>query len=435
MRALRLTVPLITMLLFLLPGFSGAVPPIIESEPNDTSAAADGLPDGQCFVVGTGAISPAGDQDLWSFPGTAGASVWAYVDPQASTDPFLEIFQPDGATLIEQDNDDGIGNGGGPVVDDPPPAPFASAVAGAPLTSSGTHFASVTETGNNGIIDPYRLFLAVSTTTVPEGPEPNDSDADAGVITGCPEVRVGQIEADPGTAREWDCYAVDLAAGETLFVAATGPEGLVVSLRTTCGDAPANRIVAGEVTAFPAPPGIAYSFNVTSAARYHIRIREGDGEVQGPYRLMVAKCDLAAAGCPAPPDQNKCAGRTATHLGTPGDDVLVGTGADETFVGLGGNDRITGGGGNDTICAGPGKDTARGKSGKDRLLGEGGGDTLKGGGGKDTVKGGPGKDRLAGQGGNDNLRGQGGSDRLNGGPGIDRCAQGAGKGPETSCER
>jgi hypothetical protein len=436
MRRLRLAVPLITLLTFALPASGGTVPPIAESEPNDSSGAADGLPGGQCFVQGTGAISPVGDQDLWSFPGTAGASVWAFVDPQASTDPFLEILQPDGTTLIEQDDNDGIGNGGGPVVDVPPPAPLAPAVAGAALTSSGTHFARVTETGNNGIINPYRLFLAVSPTTVPEGAEPNDSDAEAGVITRCPEVRVGQIEADPGPDREWDCYAVDVAAGETLFVAATGPEGLVVSLRKSCGDAPGNRIVAGVLTAFPAPPGIAYSFNVTSTARYHIRINEGEAGIQGPYRLMVATCDLATGTCPATGQPApRCAGRTATHLGTSGNDVLVGTGADETFVGLGGNDQITGGGGNDTMCGGPGRDTVRGKSGKDRILGEGDGDVVKGGGGKDTVKGGSGKDRLAGQGANDALRGQGGSDRLNGGPGNDRCAQGAGTGPEVSCER
>jgi hypothetical protein len=426
---LRITVSVITLVLVLLPGFSGAVPPLAESEPNNASTEADALVGGQCFVVGTGAISPMGDQDYWSFPGTTGASVWAYVDPQASTDPFLEIFQPDGATLIEQDDNDGMGNGGGPVVDVQPPAPEAAAVAGAPLTSTGTHFARVTETGSNGTINPYRLFLAVSTTTVPEGPEPNDSDAEARVITGCPEVRVGQIEAAPGPEREWDCYAVDVAAGETLFVAATGPEGLVVTLRTSCGDAPTNRIVNAQITAFgPSPPGIAYSFNVSSAARYYIRINEGEAGIQGAYRLMAATCDLGAATCPATsqPGPGQCAGRAATHLGTSGKDVLVGTGANETFLGLGGNDRITGGGGNDIMCGGPGKDTVRGKSGKDRALGEGSGDVLKGGGGKDIVKGGPGRDRLAGQAGND---------RLNGGPGIDRCAQGAGTGSESSCER
>jgi hypothetical protein len=129
-----------------MPGASWGIPPVAESEPNSSSSVASALPGGQCYVVGTGAISPVGDQDFWSFPGTAGASVWAYVDPEASTDPFLEILQPDGATVIEHDDNDGMGNGGGPVVDVQPPAPDAAAVAGAVLTSTGTHFARVTET-------------------------------------------------------------------------------------------------------------------------------------------------------------------------------------------------------------------------------------------------------------------------------------------------
>jgi Ca2+-binding RTX toxin-like protein len=428
-RRLRLTVPLMTLFVLSLPTSSDAVPPITESEPNNSSAEADALAGGQCFVVGSGATSPAGDGDFWSFQGTAGATAWAYVDPAPATDSRLTLFAPDGSP-IEEDNDDGLGNGG----DATPPveAPLASAIGGAPL-SAGTHTLSVTENGNDGVIDPYRLFLAVPTASTPEA-EPNDDATQANPITGCPEVRSGTISS--GTDNDW--FAVTAAAGETLFIAAADTQDLVLSLRPPPdGAAP---LVSGPITAFPAPPAMAFSYNVSAAGTYFVRVRFGEGGETGPYRLMVARCDLAAAGCPAtdqppPPDQNKCAGRTATHLGTPGDDVLVGTGADETFVGMGGNDKITGGGGNDTMCGGPGKDTVRGKSGKDRLLGEGGGDILKGGGGKDTVKGGPGKDRLAGQGGNDNLRGQGGSDRLNGGPGIDRCAQGAGKGREISCER
>jgi RTX calcium-binding nonapeptide repeat (4 copies) len=451
---LRVAVPLIAALVVLMPGASWGIPPVAESEPNSSSSVASALPGGQCYVVGTGAISPVGDQDFWSFPGTAGASVWAYVDPEASTDPFLEILQPDGATVIEHDDNDGMGNGGGPVVDVPPPAPNAAAVAGAALTSSGTHFARVTETGNDGTINRYRLFLAVSTATVPEGPEPNNTDETAGVITACPEVRVGQIEAAPGAAREWDCYTVHLTAGETLFVAATGPEGLVVSLRSSCGDAPTNRVVNAQITAFAAtPPGIAYSFNATSSATYSVRVREGAGGEQGPYRLMVAKCNLTAASCPATDrpgakGQDRCAGRTATHVGTNGNDEILGTNGKDVVLALGGNDVVKSRDGNDVVCGGAGNDRLRmgnsekggvdmafGQGGRDKLFGQGGRDVLRGGAKKDLIKAGSGKDRLLGQGGNDNLRGQGGSDQLNGGPGIDRCVQGAGSGPEISCER
>jgi hypothetical protein len=291
----------------------------------------------------------------------------------------------------------------------------------------------VTENGGDAVIDPYRLFLAVPTSSPTPEAEPNDAFGQANPISGCPEVRSGTISS--GTDQDW--FAVTAAAGETLFIAAADTPGLRVSLRPPPeGAAP---VVSGPITSSPSPPAIGFSYNIGAAGTYFVRVQFGETGQTGPYRLMVARCDLAAAGCPAtdqrPDGKDRCAGRRPDQVGTSGNDVMVGTGADETFVGLGGNDQITGGGGNDAICAGPGKDTVRGKSGKDRLFGEGQGDVVKGGGGKDTAKGGPGRDRLAGQGGNDNLRGQGGSDRLNGGPGIDRCAQGAGTGREISCER
>jgi Ca2+-binding RTX toxin-like protein len=425
MRRSRLVIPLMTLLLLAVPAPSGAVPLLAESEPNDTSATADAIPGGQCYVVGSGAVSPAGDDDVWSFPGSAGARLWAYVDtggPQnagaTSTDSRLELLGTDGATLIELDNDDGIGNGG----DGSTESGAASAIAGAPLSATGTHFLRVTENGDDGIIDPYRLYVAVSTTTVPEAAEPNNTDAEAMPVTGCPEARSGAIS----TNVDEDCYSFSVAAGETLFIAGADTENLVISLRTSCADPIENRLMPGTIHAFPAPAGVAYGWNVTAAGTYYIRVR-GDGGVQGPYRIMIAHGPVLTPGPPGPqPGADKCAGQSVDQVGTSGDDVLVGTSADEAFSSLGGNDKITGGGGDDTICAG---------SGKDKVLGEGGGDTVKGGGGKDTLRGGGGKDRLAGQGGNDNLRGQGGSDRLNGGPGKDRCAQGGGTGPESSCDR
>jgi Ca2+-binding RTX toxin-like protein len=429
MRSLRLFVPLVTLLALGPAALGGAVPPIAESEPNNASAEADALAGGQCFVVGSGAISPVTDADYWSFSATTGATAWAFVDPAAATDSLLTLFGPDG-TQIEVDNNDGVGNGGDETVE----APLASAIGGAAL-ASGTHSLSVTENLNDEVIDPYRLFLAVPAAPPTPEAEPNDTSTQANTITGCPEVFSGTISS--GSDLDW--FAVNVVAGETLFIVGADTRDLVVSLRSPPDGG--SLLLGAPLTEFPAPPATGFSYSISASGTYFIRVRAGDMGETGPYRLMVAKCDLAAASCPAtdqppgPPGQNECAGRAATHLGTPGDDVLVGTGADETFLGLGGNDKITGRGGNDTVCAGPGKDTVRGKSGKDRIFGEGGGDVLKGGGGKDTVKGGPGRDRLAGQGGNDNLRGQGGSDRLNGGPGKDRCAQGAGRGPEISCER
>ena len=71
-----------------------------------------------------------------------------------------------------------------------------------------------------------------------------------------------------------------------------------------------------------------------------------------------------------------CAGKVATIVGTPGDDVLQGTHFPDVIVGGGGNDVLTGGLRKDRLCGGPGRDT------------------LTGGFGRDTLRGGPGRDRL-----------------------------------------
>jgi Ca2+-binding RTX toxin-like protein len=418
-----------------------AVPPTqAESEPNGDAGTADPLPGPACFVTGTGAISPREDEDFWSFPGTAGASVWAYVDtggPEneegGSQHAGLRIFHPNGTGSIERDSGDGTGNGGDSTIE----TVASAAIAGATLASSGDHFARPVEAGDNAPINLYELFLVTATLTAATL-EPNDTTAQATPITRCPDVRAGSIS----TGTDTDLYVVNVAPAEVLFVAldgdperdGTGPD-LVVDLLAPNGGTlltadSSGVTVPGDPAADGNPAAEAFSFDIGEGGAYFVRVRPADPAQTGTYRLMIA-------GGIATGDKtsDKCAGRAATHVGTSDDDVLVGTEANETFLGLGGSDTITGGGGNDTMCGGPGKDTVRGKSGKDRALGEGSGDVLKGGGGKDTVRGGPGRDRLAGQGGNDNLRGQGGSDRLNGGPGVDRCAQGAGSGSEVSCER
>src|SRR3990172_3900763 len=87
-----------------------------------------------------------------------------------------------------------------------------------------------------------------------------------------------------------------------------------------------------------------------------------------------------------------CAGRTATMVGTSGDDVLDGTSGSDVIVGLGGDDAINGLGGKDYLCGGSGDDTIDGGSGPDRIYGGGGNDTLDGGAGEDVANGGSGTD-------------------------------------------
>jgi subtilisin-like proprotein convertase family protein len=81
----------------------------------------------------------------------------------------------------------------------------------------------------------------------------------------------------------------------------------------------------------------------------------------------------------------RCAGRTATIVGTPGIDVILGTLGPDVIAAGGGADAISGGGGRDTICAGAGADTVDGGGGDDRLDGGAGDDFCRGGPGTDQV--------------------------------------------------
>ena len=123
----------------------------------------------------------------------------------------------------------------------------------------------------------------------------------------------------------------------------------------------------------------------------------------------------------------KCAGKTATVIGTPGNDVIFGIGNDDVIVGLGGNDRIRGGAAADTMCGGSGRDLLVGLGGADRLSGNSGPDRVSGGRGNDRLSGGSAADRVSGGSGRDRLSGDRGNDRLSGGRGPDRLFGGAGR--------
>jgi len=122
-----------------------------------------------------------------------------------------------------------------------------------------------------------------------------------------------------------------------------------------------------------------------------------------------------------------CAGKHATIVGTPGDDVIVGKKASDVIYGGGGNDKISGGpNGNDTICGGPGNDTIHGGRGFDSIYGGGGNDKEFGETGSDMLEGGEGNDTLSGAKGADHLHGGGGEDFLTGAKGPDSIDGGAG---------
>ncbi|MDH3708077.1 MAG: hypothetical protein OES57_18580, partial [Acidimicrobiia bacterium] len=127
--------------------------------------------------------------------------------------------------------------------------------------------------------------------------------------------------------------------------------------------------------------------------------------------IAVTIASAIVAVGPAGAASPTCNGRTATIVGSHGDDWLLGTAGDDVIVALGGADHINGRGGDDTICGGGGHDEIHGGRGDDMVFGGGGDDDQHGGGGRDLLAGGPGADRLNGGFGVDQTWGNGGSDR------------------------
>lgn len=137
------------------------------------------------------------------------------------------------------------------------------------------------------------------------------------------------------------------------------------------------------------------------------------------HALAVLLVLLALMGMPqqafAQAVTQTCNGKTATLVGTTGDDVLRGSKRPDVIVGLGGNDTIMGASGNDTICAGPGNDLILAGNGHDFVDGGSGGDTILGGFGNDILRGGLGNDLVNGETGADNCDGGVGQDSQLGG--------------------
>jgi hypothetical protein len=186
---------------------------------------------------------------------------------------------------------------------------------------------------------------------------------------------------------------------DDVFVTKVGPTGAVLGYSTYLGDssfdagfgiavADAAAYVTGTTrvgTDFPTTPG---AFDQT---------------FNGRFDAFVAK--LVEPTPPPPPVATlTCRGRTATLVGTVGDDAITGTPARDVIAALAGNDVVEALDGDDVVCAGRGNDVATGGGGKDRIQGEDGKDRLTAGSGDDRLSGGKGTDRCIGSSGEDVAR-------------------------------
>jgi hypothetical protein len=278
---------------------------VAESEPNNTCITADDLALGanNCRVA-TGAIT-AGDIDFWSFTAPAGSRVWAYVDtgggqssPANDRDSFLSLFGASCGALVEEDDDDGTGNGS----DSSTESGFASVIAGRTLAVAGTYTVAVEGFGPTSVINPYRLFVVVTTGGSAEA-EPNNTAATAnpGLLAGATSVvKTGSITP----AGDVDFFTVVANAGDVFYIAGDGnPErdatntDLILDITHPDGRTlmtpPADSGLGGSATN---PEGEAFSFAVPVSGTYAVSIR-GFGTSTGTYGLLIARCS-ATVICP-----------------------------------------------------------------------------------------------------------------------------------------
>jgi hypothetical protein len=191
----------------------------VELEPNNTPATATLLNVMAHISRGIGgSIAPAGDVDYYRVPAQAGDRLWASVDsgrssgtPPFSRDAVLDVFAPDGTTLLERDDDDGTAHGGDFTIE----SQDTAIVAGLLLSAAGDYIVRVSAKSPTAQIAPYTLLIARTQGSQPEQ-EPNDDPTQAMIFPN------GAIDASLSGASDVDYYRLNLLDGGFPFVAVDG---------------------------------------------------------------------------------------------------------------------------------------------------------------------------------------------------------------------
>lgn len=266
-----------------------------EVEPNNAAAQATFMDAGtEGYLMATGTISPGADVDFFRFTAPAGSKVWTLVDTGGTQNPgatsrdlVIDVLAADGSTVIENDDDDGVGSG----CDGTSETGLAPAVAGRTLTAGGTYYVKFRAFSGTAIINPYRMFLTITTTSGTAESESNNTAATANDVGAAPiGVKTGSI----GSSGDVDYYSVTAVANQTIFISADGnPErdasgtDLIVEVRSPA-DVLLLTIDSSTAGSVPNPPAETACFRIPSDGTYNVKVRHFSGAGTGTYALMVA---------------------------------------------------------------------------------------------------------------------------------------------------
>ncbi len=191
---------------------------IDEIEPNDSDATATPV---DAPLNGGQIVGPA-DEDWWAVTGDVGDRVYAWVNHggvgNSTIFTDLAFYAADGTTLIEFDDEDG--DAADSDIEDLRYiySSYAGAIAGAQLTSAGTHYLKVIAESATHTVDRYRFHVGVEPgdrEPMPEA-EPNDTIVDSDYSGKHYYAGVIDVESDV------DIFAFEAEVGDRVFIALDG---------------------------------------------------------------------------------------------------------------------------------------------------------------------------------------------------------------------
>ena len=293
MKRIFTLVCLLTLPLLLVSTYAQTFPDY-EVEPNGTFGEATPIPSNPAKMRGY--IFLNGDLDYYSFTAAAGDRVYAAVmtsfSANASTDSQLEIFDVDGTTTLEFDDDNGSLGG------------LSSTIAGVTIPANGTYFIRVKHFSATNQLRPYDLYVQVRSGSPVAEAEGND------VVPGEPLPLSGWVSGSTSSTTDVDLYSIDLAAGESVLLSLDlDPErdaiewnaqlgiGLFSGLTLVVND-------AGTV----GPDAEALFMTAKEAGTYYVMVNlPSGGTTFGTYHLCVSKfaaetgyVNYASTDVPAP---------------------------------------------------------------------------------------------------------------------------------------
>jgi subtilisin-like proprotein convertase family protein len=256
---------------------SGGQGPVPEIEPNATPAEATSLGSGPSLVA-LGNVFPNADVDFYSFTAGAGDRVYAAVMTSFSasattpsgTDSLVDVIDTDGATPLEEDDDDGVFGS------------LASSIAGVTIPSDGTYFVRVKHFSSSTTLRPYHLHLEVRDGTPETETEPNDTGPGQALPAS------SWVAGSTSSPADVDLYSVSLEAGDTVFLSLDlDPERDGVEWDGEVGLGPfGGTFLMANDPGGSAPDSEAFFMTVTEGGMYSVRVSAA-GTTFGSYHLSV----------------------------------------------------------------------------------------------------------------------------------------------------